>query len=242
MSPTRRSLLQMVVSAGMAGVAGCSTSSESPSPQRSPPDRETRSGSITEPAVSKPRNPAENVVLLTRNGTETERSGSHTSSTEHRVIQTLFVDDEDVSEVTFADGVSQRDVDEAKSFLQETDFDDQSVFFRTVRTESCQRYRIQSVSWEPGHVEYEFCRELRPPTHTCAADRWEAVGLFIRIPAALNTDLSGTGASGHSPCDATDTDYRQIDANVTVEGPRTITGANDSSRIRTTPVETGEDA
>lgn len=42
-------------------------------------------------------------------------------------------------------------------------------------------------------------------------DRRDAVGLVIRIPAVVTTEVSSFGTSGTRPCGATDTDYSRLD-------------------------------
>ncbi|SDY46121.1 hypothetical protein [Halopenitus persicus] len=157
-------------------------------------------------------------------------SGPPVGAVPGAISRELIVDADRVPELAFADGVPADAAASARSFLEATDFETQSVFFRTFGIESCERFRIHSVSWERDHVEFEYCRELRPPDRACTADAWDAVGLFIRLPVTFRspTALSGSGASGRSPCRNVDTRYDRIDANATVEGSPTVVDPTDA--------------
>ncbi len=247
MSPSRRRLLRTALSAIALGVgtAGCLDSADSGSTSDRPAGPDPSSGTETDPPVRKPRNPGGRSVLReadaaetpsTGNGTGTESnsgpaaSGPPVGAVPGAISRELIVDADRVSELAFADGVPADAAASARSFLEATDFETQSVFFRTFGIESCERFRIHSVSWERDHVEFEYCRELRPPDRACTADAWDAVGLFIRLPVTFRspTALSGSGASGRSPCRNVDTRYDRIDANATVEGSPTVVDPTDA--------------
>jgi len=86
------------------------------------------------------------------------------------------------------------------------------------------------VSWDPGRIEYEYCRELRPPDEGCEADARVALALVFRLPVALDGRLTGSGASGRSPCQRTETDYAVIEGNATVPGNETAIDEGDDDR------------
>ncbi len=143
------------------------------------------------------------------------------------------------AELTVAPGVAEADRSRVRSFLDDTDYETETVFVARAGIRSCYRFRIRSVSWEPGHVEYGYCRELRPPDAACEADARDAVGLLFRLPAALRSPLSGSGSSGHSPCRAVGTGYDRIDANATVPGSDAALGGTGDGE--TGDGETGDD-
>ncbi|WP_207890150.1 hypothetical protein [Natrarchaeobius chitinivorans] len=115
------------------------------------------------------------------------------------------------ADLVFADGVPQADVESTREFFDETAFDEETIYVTHVGVESCSQYRIHSVTWEPNRVEYEYCRELRPPEDDCTADAREQVALCIRIPEPLEMTVRGAGSSGRSPCRETDTEYETIE-------------------------------
>ncbi|WP_280536937.1 hypothetical protein [Halopenitus sp. POP-27] len=257
MSPSRRRLLRHALS-GIAlgvGTAGCLDASDPGSTPDRPNGPDPSSGTEADPPVRTPRNPGGQSVLREASATETASTGSRdedgtrteTGSSSQpaaggppagavpgAIRQELIVDADRVAEIAFADGVPAEAAASARSFLAATDFETQSVFFRTLGIESCERYRIHSVSWEQDHVEFEYCRELRPPDRSCTADTWDAVGLFIRLPVTFRspTALSGSGASGRSPCRDVDTTYDRLDANATVEGSPVVVDSDADSTDR----------
>lgn len=207
MPPTRRALLGSLSVGVLAGCLG-GDDSEPESVRRQ------TSGTETDPAVLKIRNPDGERVLL--DGSRTGDEGEPIA-----VRSELVTSADRAADVLAADGVADADRSRLRSFLDGTDFDAETVYVAPAGVESCERLKIHSVSWEPGRVEYEYCRELRPPDEACEADARVALALVFRLPVALDGRLSGSGASGRSPCRRTGTDYAVIDANATVSGNET---------------------
>ncbi|MES3161961.1 MAG: hypothetical protein PPP55_10400 [Halorubrum sp.] len=199
MPSTRRTLLGALIPT-VALVAGCTARGDAPD----------TGGTDTDPTVHKPRNPAGDAVLV-------DGDANDLVPLRNRVITSA----ERVAEIGFTDGVPDSTAAKTRTFLETTDYDTETVFVRHVHTEACRRYRIRSVSWEPGRVEFEYCREYRPPDVACEADRRDAVALCFRLPDTLE-DVSSSGSSGRSPC-PDGIDYERIDANATVSGePATL--------------------
>lgn len=200
MSPTRRALLGGALPV-VLGLAGCSD----PRPPEARNERDgTSTGSLEDPAVSKPRNPHGDHVFV-------DSDGGPWSGRE------LVTEQSDADRLTFASGVPESDVRSARRFLEATDFAEETVYVTQRSVESCERYRVHAVSWEPGRVDFEYCRELRPPDVRCTADERDALALLFRLPANSDWDLSGSGSSGRSPCRSSGTDYERIDGNATAE-------------------------
>jgi hypothetical protein len=210
MSPTRRALLGSAAVGVVGALAGCSGASdpESESVQR------RASGTDTDPTVLKPRNPNGEAVLV--DGTETDGEDDPIS-----VGRELVTSADRAAELLVAEGVTDADRDRIRSFLDETDYDAETVYVAPAGIESCERLHVDSVSWDPGRVEYEYCRELRPSDEACEADARVVLTLLFRLPVALDGRITGSGSSGRSPCQTTDTEYAVIDGNVTVPGNAT---------------------
>ncbi|OYR52195.1 hypothetical protein [Halorubrum sp. Ea8] len=233
MSPTRRALLRSA-SLGALALGGClgAETSDDGDPSRS---AESRSGSDGDPTVLKARNPGGEAVVvdLAVEGDDAEddagTEGGDDDVDPVPLSRELVTSDERAAELTVAAGVADEGRARVRSFLDETDYETETVFVAPASIDSCYRYRIRSVSWRPGHVEYEYCRELRPPDAACEADTRDAVGLLFRLPAALRSPLSGSGSSGRSPCRAVGTEYDRIDANATVPGSDTALGDTGTS-------------
>jgi len=210
MSPTRRALLSSVPLGALAGCLGVDARSEG---DRESPRRRA-SGTDPDPTLLKARNPNGERVLL--DAAESNGDGDPTP-----VSRELITSEDRSAELSVAEGVSDADRSRIRSFLEATDYDAETVYASRAGVRSCYRLRIQSVSWEPQRVEYRYCRELRPPDAACEADERVALALLFRLPVALDGRLSGTGASGRSPCRGVETEYEAIDANATVPGNAT---------------------
>jgi hypothetical protein len=211
MSPTRRALLGSVPLVALAGCLGVETRDEgSGSPRR------RVSGTDTDPTVLKARNPDGEAVLL--DGADVGDEGADDPAPIGRELVTT---EDRAAELSVAEGVSDADRSRIRSFLEETDYDAETVYASRAGVRSCYRLRIESVSWEPRRVEYEYCRELRPPDAACEAGERVALALLFRLPAALDPELTGSGSSGRSPCRGVDTEYEVLDANATVPGNAT---------------------
>ncbi|GAB3419879.1 hypothetical protein GCM10027435_21830 [Haloparvum alkalitolerans] len=203
MSPTRRALLGSAASLA-AAVAGCGGRGGA---DTTPADRAS-SGSVSDPEVVTARNPTpDEPVLLDPTGGDAAGDAAGTPSPLRRELVT---DPDRAAALVVADGVPEADAAAVRSFVDATEFSTETLFAAPSRIRSCYRLRIRSVSWEPGHAEYSYCRELRPPEAACEDGERDRLLVLIRIPAALEDELNGSGASGRTPCRAVDTDYDTI--------------------------------
>jgi len=213
MSPTRRTLLRGGVLGAVAALAGCS-GPDDPGPESV---RRRTSGTDTDPTVLKPRNPSGDRILV--DGSEVDAEGEPIA-----VGRELVTSAERAADLLTAEGVPDADRERIRSFLDETDYDAETVYVSPAGVRSCERLHVASVSWDPGRVEYEYCRELRPPDEACEADARVALALIFRLPVVLDGRLNGSGSSGRSPCRTTGTEYGVIDGNATVPGNDTALG------------------
>ncbi|MEZ3165456.1 hypothetical protein ABNG03_15960 [Halorubrum sp. RMP-47] len=219
MSPTRRALLGSAALGVLGTFAGCSGASD-PGAESV---RRQASGTDPDPTVLKPRNPDGDRILL--DGSEVDSEGKPIS-----VGRELVTSAERADDLFAAEGVADADRERIRSFLDATDYDAETVYVSPAGIRSCEQIHIESVSWEPERVDYEYCRELRPPDEACETDTWVTLGLFFRLPVALDGRITGAGSSGRSPCRTTDTEYAVIDGNATVPGNDTAIDAGGDSR------------
>ncbi|MGQ3329484.1 hypothetical protein [Halorubrum sp. FL23] len=226
MSPTRRALLRSA-SLGAIAIGGCLGTESRADGSNPAAEQESASGRDGDPTLLKVRNPGGEAVVVDLAVGSDEDGGEGATTDPAPVGREIVTSDERAAELTVAAGVAEEGRARVRSFLDETDYETESVFVARAGIESCYRYRIRSVSWRPGHVEYEYCRELRPPDAECEADRRDAVGLLFRLPAAFDSPLRGSGSSGRSPCRTVETRYDRIDANATVPGSDTALGETD---------------
>ena len=212
MAPTRRALLGSAALGVVGALAGCSGESD---PQAESARPQTR-GTEMDPTVVKPRNPSGESVLL-------DGSEANDDNEPARIGRELVTSADRAGELLVAEAVSDADRERVRSFLDETDYETETVYVSPAGVESCERLDIESVSWQPGRVEYEYCSELRPPDESCEADERVALALLFRLPVALDERITRSGSSGRSPCRTTDTEYAVIDGNATVTGNATAT-------------------
>jgi hypothetical protein len=101
--------------------------------------------------------------------------------------------------------VDHPDSREAQSFLDETDFDGQTVYVQTRQVQECYRLKLCSVAWHPDEIETDYTRILRPYDERCAADDTVFESRLIRLPAALDensVNSFSTSIGGSGRCDA----------------------------------------
>ena len=208
MAPTRRALLSALPVGALAGCLGGAGEPRSESVQRQ------TSGTDTDPTVLKVRNPEGDAVLL--DGSETDGAGDPVS-----IGRELVTTSDRAADLLVADGVADADRSRVRSFFDGTDFDAETVYVASGSIESCERLRVRSVSWQPQRIEYSYCRELRPSDEACEAGTRVAHALVFRLPVVIEGRLTGSGASGRSPCQGTETDYAVIEGNATVPGNET---------------------
>jgi|AntRauTorcE11897_2_1112592.scaffolds.fasta_scaffold00004_124 hypothetical protein len=208
MSPTRRALLSALPVGALAGCLSGAGDPESESVQRQ------ASGIDSDPTVLKVRNPDGDSVILERDETADE-------SEPMSIGRGLVTSADQAANLSVADGVADADRSRVRSFLEETDFDAETVYVASGRIESCERIRVRSVSWQPQRIEYSYCRELRPSDEACESETRVAHALIFRLPVVLERRLTGRGSSGRSPCRTTETDYAVIEGNATVPGNET---------------------
>lgn len=208
MSPTRRALLG---SLPIGALAGCLGGAGEPGLE---PVQRRASGTDTDPTVLKIRNPDGDAVLF--DGSETNGAGEPIA-----LGRELVTSADRAASLLVADGVADADRRRVRSFLDETNFDAETVYVARAGVYSCQRLNVDSVSWQPQRIEYSYCRELRPPDEACEAGTRVVLALIFRLPVVLDGRLSGSGSSGRSPCRTTTTDYAVIDGNATVPGDAT---------------------
>ena len=232
MSPTRRALLGSAALGAVGALAGCfggDTGDDSDPIARSSPVP----GTDTDPTVLKVRNDWQRPVLVeTGSGDDgaddgvvpdDDAAGGDDTDGPSRIGRELVTTAERAARIRAAPGVADEDRRRVREFLDETDYDAETVYVSPAGVLSCQRLKIDSVSWRPGRVEYEYCRELRPPDEACEADTRVTLALIFRLPALLDDQIRGSGSSGRSPCRTTDTEYSVIDGNATVPGNATAT-------------------
>jgi hypothetical protein len=193
--PTRRRLLRSAAAlVGVGAVAGCNGTAESSGTAVAGSDPDPPDDAIADPPSVVLRAPADEPVVRE----ETDSDGDDESDLrvdEWRHI--LVADDETATSVSIADVDG---ADEAREFLDETDFDAETVYVERHVVGECYDQRLCWIRWTDEQVETSYGRVLRPAEAACSADARVGVIHLIRLPAALDPDeisrFSSSGGSG----------------------------------------------
>ncbi|RQG97618.1 hypothetical protein [Natrarchaeobius oligotrophus] len=108
-----------------------------------------------------------------------------------------FVLDEDDAEALEIDADDEA---AARSFLDETDFDDQSVVVEQRSIEDCYRRHVLAVRADPDRFRTRYCRTLKPPTAACEADVEVMEAQFFRIRYVYEEPPSGRSSGERASC------------------------------------------
>ena len=192
--PTRRRLLQ-VAAATAGSLAGCSgltgtgesTNSETAG-MRDDPDgnRETDPPAVVRRAATE-RPP---IVLGSR---ETETADSERLSPRVRSNHAVIDSRSEAERLNVAPGI---DSEEVTAFVDETAFDEATLYLETRRVEACFRLQLCDVRWQPDEVDTSYVRQIRPWDEACEAEQYVTESRLVRIPAALDADeVHGYGSS-----------------------------------------------
>ncbi|MFB6250581.1 MAG: hypothetical protein ABEI27_02655, partial [Halobellus sp.] len=120
----------------------------------------------------------------------------------------LIARTEDASALTFADVDG---ADDARSFLDATDFSSQTIYVERHLVDECFRHRLCWVRWTESEVETDYARLLRDADFACEANAQMAVTYLIRLPVTLEPgqiNSYGSG-SGGGPCPRPDNTTRE---------------------------------
>ncbi|WP_336024063.1 hypothetical protein [Halobellus salinisoli] len=201
-SPSRRRLLQSAAALlGASALAGCGGSSSSSSgTARAGPDANPPKDALTDPThVSLRNSELASIVRDAESETEEPTAGADGETPRFdRWQHELVADAERAESLTFADVDG---VDEARSLLEETDFESESIYVEGHAVEECYERQLCWVRWTDSEIETDYARVLRDADVACEADAKDFVTNLIRIPAALDPDdIRSYGSSGGGRC------------------------------------------
>ncbi|WP_293033694.1 hypothetical protein [Natronococcus sp.] len=108
-------------------------------------------------------------------------------------------------------------IDEARDFLEETDFETESVVVEQRPIEDCYRRHVLGVRAKDDEFRTRYCRTLQSPTTPCEADHTVMEAIFFRIQRGYEDRPSSRGSSesGSCPESALETGEDATDAEVT---------------------------
>ena len=197
---TRRTLLHSVcglatVLAGCSGVfesSGESTRTTSKNNDSSAPG----TGSVSDPDTVVTRVDADRRPVWLDDGDGRPTESSHTRRLESEVIDTTSKADR----VTAAEDVDRSLI---RTFLDETDFDTETVYVQTVMIEECFRLTLCQIRWTAENITTDYGRVSRPYDEPCTADKEVYAVWLIRIPDTVNADdiSSYSSSIGGNSCE-----------------------------------------
>ncbi|MCD2203503.1 hypothetical protein [Halobacterium sp. KA-6] len=183
---SRRRALQALGTAAAATLAGCSGE---------------ESSGFEEPATRRRGEPVTDYSLHTVRQSSVEPlfwRGERSTRTERRPGGHIYVSDEDdLDDVSFADSDTAA---ELRAFVQETDYDSESVLVQSRAIQQCYDLRLRGVWREDDGLQTSFCSSLRPADAACSRDAEETVGVGIRLPFS-GEDFSSFGSRWSKSCD-----------------------------------------
>lgn len=195
---TRRRLLRSAAAlAGVGAVAGCNGTGEASNTAVSEQDPDPPADAVTDPAAVVLRAPSDEPVIResTDDGDTASDDGSDGQVDEWR--HDLIAEAETASSLSIADVDG---ADEAREFLEGTDFETETVYVERHVVGECYEQRLCWIRWTDERVETSYTRVLRPAEAACSADARVGVTHLIRLPVALDPErirgFSSGGGSG----------------------------------------------
>ncbi|WP_363467630.1 hypothetical protein [Halogeometricum borinquense] len=188
---TRRRLLHGTVALvlGTAGCNGQNSSTEGTAVEGGrPKDRVV-------PEHYELRNPVNEPPIWLPNETETGQTTSDEPQ-KRPLVYELIASTEKADRLKFAD---IEGVDEAQQFVNETDFDSETLFIQTRSIESCHTLSLCNVSWSDADIHADYGSTYRDVDVRCEVDTKDSVSMLIRIPEVLDPDtVTSHGSSWRS--------------------------------------------
>ena len=208
-SSRRRLLRSAAALVGTGAVAGCGGTAESSGTAVADAGADPPDDAVTDPASVVLRAPPDEPILREA-GDGTDGSGDDESDPQvDEWRHNLVADAETAASLSIADVDG---ADETRRFLEETDFDAETVYVERHVVGECYDQRLCWVRWTDERVETSYARVLRGADVSCSADARVGVTHLIRLSAALDPDrisrFSSSGGSGQcrTPAEAEDAD------------------------------------
>lgn len=187
---TRRRALQGAVGvlAGLAGCQGEGSSNESPSPTA----RRGHANVETDPDQYSLRSPQDGPLLwFARPGGDSPTPPDRDSASRRGLVAS----EETAATLSIADGV---DAPDARAFVDETDFDSETLYLEHRTVGECYRLELCYVTWDETDIDTRYGRFLRDHDAACEADASVTEARLTRVPAALDPEQISSYGSGVS--------------------------------------------
>jgi hypothetical protein len=184
MLPSRRRFLQCTVGAASV-LAGCAADDRSPTPTAGAP------ATVDFETVFVRSRSSEPFVVLDDETTSASASGDVPFTREPLLTAA------DADRVSFTRSVDGDD--DARAFLDDTDFDRSAVYLAEQRVSACRRLEVSYVTTDGDSFDIEFCSPLRPADVECRVEDTHVVAAFVRFPFGAD-QLAGYGVGGGTSC------------------------------------------
>lgn len=177
-SLTRRQLLAGT-SMGLALFAGCSDTETRPPEVSDQIEKEVEADFVRVRSASEP-------TLFWRGNQQDSEENPQRQRTGGQYLAT----DSDLEAVEFA---STADGDELGSFVNATNFENESIFLFSTGVSECHEIQLQQTTVEKGTGDphLDFCRSVRPADVACSKEVTHTVAYAVRFP------IDGRGVTGH---------------------------------------------
>lgn len=97
----------------------------------------------------------------------------------------LIADEATAATLSFSD---VEGTEEARAFVEATDFDSESIYLDQTPLGNCYRLELCSVSWGGEEVSLRYVFVLEDYDVACSSDERDTLATFVRIPVALDPD------------------------------------------------------
>jgi len=97
----------------------------------------------------------------------------------------IIADEATAATLSFADVEGSED---ARAFVEATDFDSESVYLHQTPLGDCYRLELCSVSWGGEELSLWYVPVLHDYDVACSSDERDTLATFVRIPATLDPD------------------------------------------------------
>lgn len=111
-------------------------------------------------------------------------------------VDELLTTAADAGRVSFSPGVDG--VDEARAFLDATDFERDAVFVMEQPVAECRALDVNYVTTTADSFDIEFCTPLRPADVDCRADRRDVAAAVVRFRLSTDSVTSYSVGGGRS--------------------------------------------
>ncbi|ADB60674.1 hypothetical protein Htur_1789 [Haloterrigena turkmenica DSM 5511] len=145
---------------------------------------------------------------------------------EPRHLDTVFVTNEDdATALWFTDAAADDDVDTARAFVEETNFESETVVVDQRSIDDCYRRHLLGVRAADDEFRTSYCREMKAATEPCEADKTVVEAIFVRVHRPYGDPPSSRGSSERTTCPS-DAGVANGSAANETDGNGTETGAD----------------